>query len=537
MAREATEEEKQTAQQRRIANALESIDNRDKVTVDATGGALATVISPLTGFGEVRVAVQSPIAQIDAVYGLLDNVETRTSTGGSVGVTDGNFVCQTGTSVGGYGLIRTRRAVRYRPGQGSLFRFTALFDDKNATALSLQAAGPFNSVSGFFVGYNGADFGVMHRTGGYHETRTLTISVAASGSETLSLQLNGVTYAIPVTSGTVAHNTYEVAEWLSNPANQTVWDAWQNNGTVVLFARNVGPLSGAYSVANGGGGETIAGSIAQDKAGVANTETWSHPDATWVDKLDGTGPSGMTLEPGKGNVFEVDVTYLGYGDVVFRVENPATGRFTTFYRFQFSNSRTTPTMTNPTMKVGWISASRGSSANLTVRGASALGGVDGVLHSFRRPRSFSSQRVGVGGTLTSIFAIRVRSVFRGVAQLVELLPKIAFVSPTGSKPCVVRLLLNPTFDTAASEPNWLYVDETNSIVEYDTAGTTFTSNGTELAGFTVAGGSNAALKFVDLTEESISPVHMERGDVLCIAASISGGGGSDVAASLTWLED
>lgn len=104
MAREATEEEKQTAQQRRIANALESIDNRDKVTVDATGGALATVISPLTGFGEVRVAVQSPIAQIDAVYGLLDNVETRTSTGGSVGVTDGNFVCQTGTSVGGYGL-------------------------------------------------------------------------------------------------------------------------------------------------------------------------------------------------------------------------------------------------------------------------------------------------------------------------------------------------------------------------------------------------------------------------------------------------
>jgi hypothetical protein len=53
----------------------------------------------------------------------------------------------------------------------------------------------------------------------------------------------------------------------------------------------------------------------------------------------------------------------------------------------------------------------------------------------------------------------------------------------------------------------------------------------------VAGGSNAALKFVDLTEDSISPVHMERGDVLCIAASISGGGGSDVAASLTWLED
>jgi hypothetical protein len=505
---------------------------------DEAGNMVVALGRPLTGFGEVRTATVNPLAQIDAVYGIMDNVETIVDASpgtGSATADVGNFICQTGAGAGGYGVIRTRRAVRYRPGQGCLFRFTAIFDDTNKVASSLQAAGPFNSTSGFFVGYNGTAFGVMHRTGGYHETRTLTISAAASGAETLSLELNGVTYNIPVTSGTIAHNTYEIATWLT--ANQSVWDAWQNDGKVVLFGRSVAPLAGAYSVANGGGGETIAGSIAQDKAGVANTETWYYPDSTWLDQLDGTGPSGMTIDQEKGNVFELDLQYLGYGAVDFKIENPATGRFFAFYRFQFANARAVPTLTNPTLKVGWVSASLGSTTNLTVKGASALGGVDGAIHPMRRPRGFDSQRASVGGTLTSVFAIRVRSVFRGLAQLAEVLPRIAFVSPAGTKPCIVKLLLNPTFNAAATEPDWRYANETDSIVETDIAGTTFTATGTEIAAFTVGGGASQSLNFVDLAEEGINPVHLERGDVLCIAASISGGSGNDVAASMTWLED
>ena len=505
---------------------------------DEAGNLQVALSRPLTGFGELRSVSPQPIAQIDAVYGIMDNVEAFVDASpgtGSTTTSGGNFICQTGVGVGGYGVIRTRRAVRYRPGQGSIFRWTAIFDATNKVASSLQAAGPFNSTSGFFVGYNGTAFGVMHRTGGYHETQTLTLTAAATGAETATLTLNSVAYAIPVTNGTLEHNAFEIAAWLN--ANQTVWDAWQNDDTVVLFAAGVGSLAGTYTLANDGGGDTIAGTVARDVAGVANTETWYTPDATWEDQLDGSGPSGMTIDQEKGNVFELDLQYLGYGDVEFKVENPNTGRFFTFYRFAFANALTTPTLTNPTLKVGWVAASLGSTTNLTVKGASALGGVEGVLHPMRRPRSFDSQRASVGGTLTSVFAIRVRSVFRGLAQLSEVLPRIAFVSPAGTKPCIVKLLLNPTFDAGASEPDWQYADENDSIVETDIAGTTFTATGTELAAFTVGGGTSQSLNFVDLAEEGINPVHLERGDVLCIAASISGGAGSDVAASLTWLED
>lgn len=508
------------------------------VTRAVSGSLQVALTEPLTGFGELRQATVRPLAQIDAVYGILPNVETFVDSSpgtGSATTDNGNFVCQTGVGVGGYAVIRTLRAVRYRPGQSCVFRFTAIFDDTNKAANSLQFAGAFNSTSGFFIGYDGTAFGVCHRTGGFHETHTLTISAAASGAETLVLQLNSVTYNIPVTSGSIQHNTYEIATWLN--ANQAVWEAYQNDDTVVLFGLNPSSLNGTYSVANGGGGETIAGSEVRDKAGVAITETWYTPDSTWIDQLDGSGPSGMAIDPEMGNVFEIDLQYLGYGAVDFKIENPLTGRFFVFYRFQFANMRTLPTLTNPTLKIGWTSASLGSTANLTVKGASAMGAVDGVIHPFRRPDSYSYQRASVAATLVSIFAIRVRSVFRAVAQLSEVLPKLAYVSPAGSKPCIVKILLNPTFDAATNEPDWQYIDETDSIVEYDESGTAFTSTGTTLASFVVAGGASAAFDFTALAEEGINPVHLQRGDILSIAASISGGAGSDVAASLTWNED
>ncbi len=501
--------------------------------LDENNNLAVAVKSPLTGFGELRNAELTPVVQIDATYGLLDNVETFTGGTGSADSDTENFRVQTGAGVGGYGVIRSLRALRYRPGQGSVFRFTALFDGANKVANSLQAAGAFNATNGFFVGFDGAnDFGVMHRTGGRHEVRTFTIAVAASGAETLNLELNTVTYNIPVTAGSIPHNAYEVATWLN--ANQSVWEAFQNGNTVVLFGLNPGPLAGAYTVGSTG---TIAGSIAQDNAGVANTETWTYQGSFTDDQLDGSGPSGMTIDPDNGNVYEIDMRYLGYGEVVMKVENPTTGSFFAFHRFQFSNTRTSPTLANPTLKVGWIAESLGSTTNLTVRGASGMAGTDGVQHPFRRPRSFSFLRGSVGATITSVFAIRVRSEFRGLVQLSEVLPKIAFVSPEGNKACTVKFLLNPTFDAAASEPNWQYVGQNLSIVETDTVGTTFTDTGGELASFIVAGGANDSLNFVDLAEASINPIHLGRGDVLAIAAQITGGAGNHVTASMTWLED
>lgn len=505
------------------------------VAVSEDGDLRVAVADPLTAFGELRTTEVRPVVQIDAVYGLRGEVETFVDASpgtGSVTATSGNFVCATGTGVGGYGVIRTRRPVRYRPGQGALYRFTAGFDSANATALSLQAAGAFNSISGFLVGYDGTQFGVMHRTDGAHEAHLVTVTAAATGAETVTLTLNSVGYSIPVTAGTVAHNATEIVTWLN--ANQTVWDAWQEDDDVRLFARNVGSLAGTYSVASTG---TLTGTDTRLLAGATNTETWTYQASFNVDPLDGTGPSGVTLDKSKGNVYEIDLQYLGYGAVAMRLENPGTGRFFTFHRFEFPNSRTTPTLTNPSLKIGWIAASLGSTTNLTVYGASALGGIDGVLHPLSQPRSYGYQNASVGNTLESVFAIRVKSIFNsGLAQLGSIFPKLVFATAGGSKAVDVRLLLNPTF---ATTPNWQALNGGDeSIVQYAEGGQTFTDDGREIARTIIYGStSSGPLDLTGLAEQSIDPIHLVRGDVLCVAAVVPSGPATDVTASITFLED
>lgn len=505
----------------------------DAISDAIAGEVLTTKLDgPLSAFGEVRISPVTPLAQIDAVYGIQSSVEVLTDPTpgtGSVTVVDGNFTCQTGTGLGGYGVCRSRRAVRYRSGQGALFRFTAYFDTANAVALSFQGAGAFNSVCGFFVGYNGADFGTLHETGGAHEIRVLTLSAGASGAETANLTLDGTLYAIPVTSGTVQHNAAEIAIWMA--ANQAVWDATQNDDTVVLFRRNVGPAAGAYSLVSAG---TLGGTIAQTTAGVVTTKTWDTTRSGWLDPLDGTGGSGMVIDPSKLNVFELDVQYLGAGMVTLKIEDPTTGQFIPFYQWQFPNSRTIPTMTNPTLKVGWAAASLGSTTNITMGGASAMGGIDGKQVPLGQPDSFDFQRSSVGATLTPIFSIRVRSVFDGVAQLSEVLPLLGFVAPAGTKPCKVEFLYNPTF---TDEPDWQYQDEATSIVEYDTTAVTLATTGRKLVALAVSGGGQGRITARDLQVSEVAPAYLQRGDILTIAASISTGSGSDVLASLTWVPD
>lgn len=51
------------------------------------------------------------------------------------------------------------------------------------------------------------------------------------------------------------------------------------------------------------------------------------PQSSWnVDRLDGTGPSGATLNLSKGNIFQIVFTWYGYGVIEFRVviPNPST---------------------------------------------------------------------------------------------------------------------------------------------------------------------------------------------------------------------
>ena len=43
--------------------------------------------------------------------------------------------------------------------------------------------------------------------------------------------------------------------------------------------------------------------------------------------MDGTGPSKQTLDPEFGNVFKIQYQWLGFGAIIFSIENSVTGDF------------------------------------------------------------------------------------------------------------------------------------------------------------------------------------------------------------------
>ena len=56
-----------------------------------------------------------------------------------------------------------------------------------------------------------------------------------------------------------------------------------------------------------------------------------------IDKLDGTGPSRLILDPQKGNVYQIGFQYLGFGNAKFQIEDPETGNLIRFHELKNEN--------------------------------------------------------------------------------------------------------------------------------------------------------------------------------------------------------
>ena len=311
------------------------VDGADKVYIDGPAGV----------FGDVQTVVIQPQAQGDFVYGIQDTTFLTSSyAGGSVTVSSGVASISTGTGANGSSQVRLKRGLRYRPGQGAMVRFTATFDSNPVTD-NVQRCGAGNAECGYYVGYSGTAFGVFHVSTAQVEVRTLTLTTgAATGDVTVTLDDTAV--VVPVVGGSSTTQTaYQLATFGDySQAGECGFTADAVGETVVFRANKPGTTStGTYSVA----GSSIAGTFDRTKAGTDATETFVAQSSFNVDRLDGTGASGMTIDPSKGNVFQVAYQYLGFGNANFSIEDPETGKFIPFHRLKNANSRATPVLKNP----------------------------------------------------------------------------------------------------------------------------------------------------------------------------------------------
>lgn len=138
----------------------------EPVATNGENSLVVTVADPRSAFGEISVAENTPTCQVDFVYGINTNLTSNTvSNAATITSTNGMAILTTGAQVNSVATLATKDYVKYRPGQGSMSRFTALFT--TGVAGSTQTAGVFgDGVDGLGFGYNGTSYGIIYRHSG-----------------------------------------------------------------------------------------------------------------------------------------------------------------------------------------------------------------------------------------------------------------------------------------------------------------------------------------------------------------------------------
>jgi hypothetical protein len=406
-------------------------------------------------------------------------------------------------------------------------------------ASSIMVAGLGTSESGYYFGYNGTSFGILHSTGGVREIQTLTITTASTSTSNYNVELSGTTYNVTATNnGSTTKTAYEISQ-----GTYAGWRASARGATVVFVADSVGNKAGAFSLAQSGAGTPAAGTYSETNAGVAATDTWI-PQASWNgDKLDGAGATGVTLDPAKGNVYQIGVQHLGFGAITFAVEvcstNQNNAEFVTVHTLKSPNSRTTPTLSQPAFPFTMAAYSAGSTTNVSVSSGSFSGFIEGEKVIIG-PRStpFVETNGYVGSTAATYYPLfTVRNDYahshngsQSRANQSVVYPVSISCAHDDATPVTFFLIRNATLSGTPSFTKF----SSASCMYWDTASTTcsFSDNGQVVFAYTLAQNGGGAYTFGDPSRISIQP-----GETLTLAARAVTGTATYVNASLNTRED
>jgi hypothetical protein len=419
-----------------------------KIAIDESAGTV-TAFSTIT-----------PIIQVDSIYGITDNgIQTYSSGTGSASSTlkKALWTVQSGTSSYGYGVLRSRRCLRRRPGQGAIARFTAAFSP--TVAQTSQRAGLFNQETAIQIGINddginGPRFGILQATGGKVEIVVLTISTAPTGDQTATITLNSIPFTIVIKAGT----TTNTAVIINKVDGFTGWLTDQVDNTIVFTSTTLGPKSGTYSFSSLGEGTLATGSFSVKQIGVFALEDWIYQNEFNVDRLDGTNgtvgdlgnnPSSISLHSQYLNVYQIN---LDVGEIKFAIENELNGQMLLFHRIPYIDQRSLLYVLQSSFKIGYVSYSLGSTTNATVTGTSMMGAIEGDIRQNELNQSCESIKDNlVQNTLHHILTLRNPYVTNGktgalngnyLLNTKELLLKNVSITIQGQDPGIAYIFYN-----------------------------------------------------------------------------------------------
>lgn len=468
---------------------------------------------PVTSFGSIAAAENSPIVQFMAPYGIVDKAETFNILGGTATSDNSLFLMDSGTDPNGRAVLLSKRQLTYHTGQGLIARLTTVFDAPAAD--NSQLGGLIGNTDSLVFGYNTAQvFGIFHSHHGESEIQELTITVAAAGAESATVTVNGNPYTVPLTAGTVQHNAFEISESLNSQVAE--YDFSSNNDQVVARSLLAAP-AGAFAFSSPGAAVAAWASVI---SGVLPTDDFI-PQSEWnLDKR-------PDLDPAKGNVYQIQLQYLGFGAIVFYVEDSASGMFVPVHRIRYANKNIITSVGNPTFRIGWLTANIGNTTSVVMKGASAAGFIEGINKHTERSRAFENTNPNIVLLRRNVITLRNRLVFGTRRNRTEVSGLLLTLATDANKPVVVGIHRGAII---AGDLDFQYLDKANSVLEFATDDV-LTTNGVLIGSFVVSAGASTVINLRDID------LIMLADEVFTVDAAGTSGAGGAVTATLTTLED
>ncbi len=259
--------------------------------------------------------------------------------------------------------------------------------------------------------------------------------------------------------------------------------------------------------------------------------------ANWNgDKMDGTGPSGLTLDITKAQILWMDIEWLGLGTV--RMGFVINGKFIHCHSFHHANLIASTYITTASLPLRYeltnTGATSGSSTMKQVcstvisEGGYELRGLQqAVSIPLNAPRDCT-----VANTYYPVISIRLKST---ALDAIVILTALSMLGAGGN-----NVILNWQMIASGTTTGGTWTSAgTNSAVEYNITGTSFSGGRILASGYLTATAQSAVS--VDILKEALFKFQLERNgltstpdELTLVVASKSAG--DDVYASVDWEE-
>jgi hypothetical protein len=374
-------------------------------------------------------------------------------------------------------------------------------------------------------------FDSSHR---YRDNDLWVTSVATGGSSTFATNEGLVNLSVTSSSGSsVIRETTKVFAYQPGKS-LLVMNTFVLSPAKTGLRQRVGYFgtdNGIYLELNNNTVSFVERSLSLGTSTTVNQADWNG------DKLDGTGPSGLTLDITKAQIQWMDLEWLGLGSV--RVGFVINGKFIVCHTFRHANFITSTYITTASLPLRYeITNTAGTSGNSTLKQVCSTVISEGGYQLYGAQKAAgtvitSPYNMGTQGTYYPIVSIRLKSTRLDAIAILTALS----VLPATSGNYNWRVLAGTT--TAGG--SWTDPGS-DSSVEYKIDGTGISGGRILASGFISQ--SNQSNPAVDILKEALFRFQLERDTftstayeiTIAVAAQTIGGGGANMFASLDWEE-